>query len=214
MGSHLDPDLREALAISRLEALPADVLGELLAGATRVIIRARSTVRSLEGRSPHLELVVSGLVRIQAAAPDGRALTIRYCRRGALMGVATLYAEAVRPFTIEALTDAELLRLDPERVLRQAYRDPRVANVLLAETSERLMAFIAEFSGHAFGTVRQRIARHLLDLAAVDPRSEEFGASVSQRSSPMPSERCARSSSASSASCGPRAASEPAATGS
>lgn len=97
------------------------------------------------------------------------------------MGVATLYAEAVRPFTIEALTDAELLRFDPARVVWQAQRDATVANALLAETSERVMAFLAEFSGHAFGTVRQRIARHLLDLAALDSRSKELAAMISQQ---------------------------------
>jgi CRP/FNR family transcriptional regulator, cyclic AMP receptor protein len=177
----LDDDAREALAASRLGALPPDVLGNVLAGARRLTIPARTTVRPVAGRSPHLELVVSGLVRIQVAAPDGRALTVRYCRRGALMGAATLYAEAARPFTIQALTDAELLRLDPVRVVWHSARDTRVANALLAETSERVMAFISEYSGHAFGTVRQRIARHLLDLAAVEPRSEELAASVSQQ---------------------------------
>ncbi|MEX2136734.1 MAG: Crp/Fnr family transcriptional regulator [Chloroflexota bacterium] len=181
MGLRLDHSEREALAASRLGTLPADVLGEVLAGATRVTIPARSTVRPVAGESPHLELVVSGLVRIQVAAADGRALTVRYCRRGALMGAATLYAEAVRPFTIQALTDAELLRLDPARVVRQALRDSRVANALLVETSERVMTFVAEFSGHAFATVRQRIARHLLDLAALDPHSEELAASISQQ---------------------------------
>jgi CRP/FNR family transcriptional regulator len=125
--------------------------------------------------------VVSGLVRIQVAAPDGRALTVRYCRRGALIGAATLYAEVVRPFTIESLTDAELLRLDPARVVWQARRDPRVANALLAETSERVMTFVAGFSGHAFATVRQRVARHLLDIAALDPRSHEMAAPISQQ---------------------------------
>lgn len=181
MHVRLDDSAREALAESLLAALSADALGELLVGATRLTIPARSTVRPVAGRSPHLELVVSGLVRIQVAAADGRALTVRYCRRGALMGVATLYAEAVRPFTIEALTDAELLRFDPARVVWQAQRDATVANALLAETSERVMAFLAEFSGHAFGTVRQRIARHLLDLAALDSRSKELAAMISQQ---------------------------------
>jgi CRP/FNR family transcriptional regulator len=177
----LGDNAREALAASRLGVLPPDVLGELLTGATRAMIPARSTVRPVAGASPHLELVVSGLVRIQVAAADGRALTVRYCRRGALMGAATLYAEAVRPFTIEALTDVELLRLDPARVVSHGRRDPRVANALLAETSERVMTFVAEFSGHAFATVRQRIARHLLDLAALDSHSDELAASISQQ---------------------------------
>jgi len=177
----LDDGARGAIAASRLGMLPWDLLTDVLAGAARVRIGARSTIRPVAGRSPHLELVLSGLVRIQVSSPDGRAITIRYCRRGAVMGVATLYAEAVRPFTIEALSDSELLRLDPSTVLRCAARDPLVATALLTETSERVMSFVAEFSGHAFRTVRQRIARHLLDLASVDPRSTVLTAAVSQQ---------------------------------
>jgi CRP/FNR family cyclic AMP-dependent transcriptional regulator len=156
-------------------------MGRLLRGATRVSIPARSTVRPVAGQSPHLELVLSGLVRIQVAAADGRSMTIRYCRRGDLMGAATLYAEVVRPFSIQALTDAELLRLDPRTVTWFAGRDTRVAMALLHETSERVMAFIAQFSGHAFGTLRRRIARHLLDLAAVDGPSRQLAATISQQ---------------------------------
>jgi len=179
--AEIDSATREAIAASRLGALPTQLLKELLAGATRVRIRARSTIRPVAGRAPHLELVMSGLIRIQVASPEGRGMTIRYCRRGALMGVATLYADAVRPFTIEALSDAEVLRFDPSTVLRCAARDPRIGTALLTETSERVMSFVAELSGHAFRSVRQRIARHLLDLASVDARSVELTASVSQQ---------------------------------
>jgi CRP/FNR family cyclic AMP-dependent transcriptional regulator len=181
VAPEFDEPTRDAIAASRLGMLPEDLLSDLLAGATLVLIPARSTVRPVAGHSPHMELVVSGLVRIQVSSPDGRSMTIRYCRRGALMGVATLYAEAVRPFTIEALSDAELLRFNTSTVQRAAARDPRTAVALLTETSERVMSFIAGFSGHAFRTVRQRVARHLLDLASVDPRSAEVSATVSQQ---------------------------------
>ena len=60
-------------------------------------------------------------------------------------------------------------------------RDPRVARALLTETSERVMSFVAEFSGHAFANVRQRIARHLLDLASDHQRPDEFLAPISQQ---------------------------------
>jgi CRP/FNR family transcriptional regulator len=97
------------------------------------------------------------------------------------MGVATLFAEAVRPFTIEALSDADLLRFDPSTVQRAAERDPRIAVALLTETSDRVMSFVSRFSGDAFRTVRQRIARHLLDLASVDAPAAEVSANVSQQ---------------------------------
>ena len=108
-------------------------------------------------------------------------MTVRYYRAAALLGVATLYAEVARPFAIQALSDSELLSFRPAIVRGWADRDPRVARALLTETSARVMSFVAEFSGHAFANVRQRIARHLLDLAADQRRSDELLAPISQQ---------------------------------
>jgi CRP/FNR family cyclic AMP-dependent transcriptional regulator len=45
-------------------------------------------------------------------------------------------------------------------------RDVRVARALLSELSERAGGFLHEIPGSVFTTVRQRVARHLLDLAS------------------------------------------------
>jgi CRP/FNR family transcriptional regulator len=70
------------------------------------------------------------------------------------------------PGNTQALLDAELLKLSPDVVSRLAERDVRVARAFLRELSERAWSFIHEISGSAFSTVRQRVARHLLDLAS------------------------------------------------
>jgi CRP/FNR family transcriptional regulator, cyclic AMP receptor protein len=44
--------------------------------------------------------------------------------------------------------------------------DTRVAQAFLSELSERVLSFVDEIPGNSFATVRQRVARHLLDLAA------------------------------------------------
>jgi CRP/FNR family transcriptional regulator len=177
----LDDDARTAIAASTLGSLPREVIAELTRGAQRLRLPARSTIHHEGEDSPHLELVLAGLVRVQVSAADGRTMTVRYCRHGALLGVATLYADVSRPFGIQALSDAELLSLRPAIVRGWADRDPRVARALLTETSERVLTFVAEFSGHAFANVRQRIARHLLDLASDHQRSDELLAPISQQ---------------------------------
>jgi CRP/FNR family transcriptional regulator len=108
-------------------------------------------------------------------------MTVRYARPGALLGVATLYAPVARRFGIQALSDSELLAFRPAIVRASADRDPQVARALLTETSERVMSFVAEFSGQAFANVRQRIARHLLDLALDHQRPGELLAPISQQ---------------------------------
>jgi CRP/FNR family transcriptional regulator len=70
------------------------------------------------------------------------------------------------PAAVQALVDAELLALSPGVARRAAARDIRVTQALLREQSERAISFLYEVPGSAFATVRQRVARHLLDLAS------------------------------------------------
>jgi CRP/FNR family cyclic AMP-dependent transcriptional regulator len=177
----LDVRARRAIAASSLASLPQELIAELTGGARTIHMPARSTSYHGGEDSPHLELVMTGLVRVQVSAADGRTMTVRYGRAGALLGVATLYANISRPFGIQAVSDSELLSLRPAIVRDVANRDPRVAGALLSETSQRVMSFVAEFSGHAFANVRQRISRHLLDLASDVQRPGELIAPISQQ---------------------------------
>jgi CRP/FNR family transcriptional regulator, cyclic AMP receptor protein len=45
-----------------------------------------------------------------------------------------------------------------------------VSDVLLRELADRALSYIHEIAGSAFTTVRQRVARHLLDLVAQEVR--------------------------------------------
>lgn len=181
IGTVRDPRVRLAIGASSLRGLPSDVLDALTRGSRLLRIGSRTTIHHEGEDAPHLELVVSGLVRVRVSAPDGRALTVRYARSGALLGAATLYASVVRPFSIQAVFEAELLSFRPVVVRERANADPLVARALLIETSERVLSFVAAFSGHAFGSLRQRIARHLLDLAMEAETSAELLAPVSQQ---------------------------------
>jgi CRP/FNR family cyclic AMP-dependent transcriptional regulator len=131
--------------------------------------------------SPHVEVVVSGLVRAYVTAADGRTMTVRYCRPGALIGVVSLFASPFSlPATLQAVTDTDLLALRASLVRTAADRDARVARALLDELSERVLSFIAEIPS-AFATVRQRVARHLLDLASESQRGSELRVAIGQQ---------------------------------
>lgn len=162
-----DVSALQAIAASPLGSLPEPLLGDLLTGSTLVRVPA-GTVTHREGDAdPHLELMVSGLLKFYATAPDGRTITVRYCRRGSLMGVVSLFSpDFALPVSGVALTDTELVRLSPVRVRGAAARELPVAHAFLRELSERVLGFMAEIPGSAFTSVRQRVARHLLDLAA------------------------------------------------
>jgi CRP/FNR family cyclic AMP-dependent transcriptional regulator len=172
----VDDDVRFAVSKSHLCKLPPEVLQELLRDAVRTKIPAGSVTHREGEDAPHLELVISGIVRAFVTAPDGRSMTIRYCRPGALLGALSLFTpDFVMPASAQALVDAELLKLSPTVVSRAAGRDVRVARAFLDELCERVRTFIYEIPGSVFATVRQRVARHLLDLASEQGRDDQTG---------------------------------------
>lgn len=167
----MDPDLLAAVGASHLRELPREVLDELFAGSVRTKIPAGSVAHREREEAPYLDLVVAGVIRIFVTAPDGRTMTIRYCRPGELLGAMSLFStEFSEAATKQALIDAELLKMSPTNVRHVAERDLRVARVFLIELSERAQNFVHEISGSAFATVRQRVARQLLDLASTRSR--------------------------------------------
>lgn len=180
-GTPLPGDVPAAIAASALTELPEKLIEELTSGATRHRVEAGDTVYREGDAVPHLELVLTGLVRVYVTAPDGRTMTVRYCRPGSLLGAATLFAsDFSMPASIQAMVSSDLLAMRPSVVVRLAQHDVRVAGALLVETSERALAFAAEAAG-AFATVRDRVARHLLDLAADHQRGTNLVAPVSQQ---------------------------------
>ena len=178
----LDAAARAAIEASNLRTIPAERLSRLSGEASRRHAAAGSTIHAEGNTSPHLELVVSGLVRVYVTGRDGRTMTVRYCRPGALIGTVSLFAERFElPAAIQAVTEADLLAFRPSAVQGAAGRDPRVARALLAELSERVLSFIVQIRDSAFTTVRQRVARHLLDLASEDQTGSELVAAVGQQ---------------------------------
>jgi CRP/FNR family transcriptional regulator, cyclic AMP receptor protein len=173
---------RTAIGASRLRGLPPAVIAEITAEARGVHVAAGTILRSEGATEPHLDLVVTGLVRVRVSASDGRTMTVRYCRPGDLVGVPTLFADpGHRAFAVQALVGSQILRLRPATARGLAARDVRVAGIFLEETSERVLSFVAEISGSTFSTVRQRLARHLLDLASERQQGRDLVAPVTQQ---------------------------------
>lgn len=165
----MDADVRAAIAASHLRDVPEGLLARLVDGAVVVAAPAGTSTHRQGDVTPHFELVVTGVVRVAVAAPDGRTMTIRYCQPGALLGALTLFLPGfTMPATTQAVVDTSLLRMDPAVVIDLV--DHRaVAEALLVELSQRAHDFLREVPGNAFATVRQRVARHLLDLATDRP---------------------------------------------
>ncbi len=149
-----------------LAGLPDSVLQAVLAlslptsyRAGEVILRPGTTLRT--------GIVQEGQVRSFMEGPDGRQVSIRYARLGESIGLPCLYTDT-SPVSLVAATDSAVLLFDKERFLTLSAAEPSLANAVATELSVRLIALSDAFQLHVFGTVRQRLARHILSLAASD----------------------------------------------
>jgi len=104
------------------------------------------------------------MVRVVTLSAGGRKATIRYARPGDCVGVLSLVT-AWHPVAVEAVTDAQVLFVDVDILTDLARREPGVGWALAQYVAEVSTDVIEMMSSAVFGSVRQRLARHLLDLA-------------------------------------------------
>ena len=149
--------------------LPIGTIEHLATGGHIAEFAAGHAVYS-EADAERLAVIVRGLLRVYMHASDGRQVTVRYVRPGDLLGAPALVGGPA-PVFVQAVTAGSAFFFDVARVKRAACADPAVAWALATESVHRLYDALEELAGHAFATVRQRVARHLLDLAAARPAS-------------------------------------------
>jgi CRP/FNR family transcriptional regulator len=147
--------------------LPVETIEHLAVGGRLAEFAAAHTVYS-EAGAEALAVIVRGLLRVYMHASDGRQVTVRYVRPGDLLGVPALVGGPA-PVFVQAVTAGSAFFFDVARVKRAARDDSAVAWAFAEESVHRLYDVLEELAGNTFATVRQRVARHLLDLAAARP---------------------------------------------
>jgi CRP/FNR family transcriptional regulator len=169
----------EVLQNSFLGALPRATLERLLVDAIRLDVPA-GAVTYRDWEAPRAALVLSGLLRVYLASGDGRQTTVRYARASDVLGVPVAVGGPVG-VSVQALTPSSVLMLNVATLQRLGHTDAAFAWAVAEEVTRRLYAVLETFAGDAFGSVRQRIARHLLDLAAEQQRDTRLVARLSQQ---------------------------------
>jgi CRP/FNR family cyclic AMP-dependent transcriptional regulator len=106
----------------------------------------------------HRGLRTSEAERVRALADGGTAL-----------GIAVLVGGPV-DVAVQALAPSSLFRLDPRTLTAAAHQDARVAWAMAEEVNRRLYDTLQQTAINTFGSVKQRVAGHLLDLASEQQR--------------------------------------------
>jgi CRP/FNR family transcriptional regulator len=149
-----------------LGKLPIDLVREVLDTGRRIDVAAGTLLKQSKAK-PGLSIVVEGLVRAFLRSPEGREVTVRYARPGETLGLVQLLGARLDVHA-QAVTPTVLWMVSPRRLRELALESAPLAMALAEDCAERVADSAEELAQVTFGSVRQRVARHLLDLAAAE----------------------------------------------
>lgn len=155
--------LEAALRRSFFRHFSPAILNDLESDALRVEVPAGSELYH-ENDEPRSSLVVTGLVRVHVLRSDGCDVTVRYARTGDVIGIAAIYGGPA-PVNLRMITDATLLMFNAEKLVRIAKTSPVVGWILAEEVTRRYYDTLELLGGDSPGSVRQNVARVLLETA-------------------------------------------------
>lgn len=127
-------------------------------------------------RTAHLVLILDGLVRVYRTSRSGREVTLRYARRGDILGLPSVVAE-VSPAAAQAVIPTRAVAMSAQALRSRAQRDSQLAWAMAGEIAGSLFNIQERLAHNVFAPVRSRVARYLLDVAT--PTGAEYAAAAS-----------------------------------
>lgn len=163
------PDLAALVEQLRVQpflvGLPDAALRELAQGATWREYEQGAVV-FLEGEPPQgLYLLLYGWLKIVKSSPDGREQVLQFLEPGTLFNAIGALADHPNPATAITLEPAGLWLLRREAVMAFVDDHPQLARWIIARMAEHMLELVDLVANLSLRTVRQRLARLLLDDA-------------------------------------------------
>jgi CRP/FNR family transcriptional regulator, cyclic AMP receptor protein len=167
-----DQEAERAIGLSVFADLPTPLLDAVLADHRDVSVEPGHRFMGRDHPPAHRTgLVVSGLLRMYLQSDEGRQVSFRYAGLGYFLGAAATVGGYRPPVAagVEAVTAARVLYLHGEQLRALAWSEAAVARALLRQMVRYQNDLLRLLAGTAFGSIRQRTAMHLLNLAMTRP---------------------------------------------
>jgi CRP/FNR family transcriptional regulator, cyclic AMP receptor protein len=187
-------DVRRAIASGVLASVSADTVGALFAAGTFVEAVPRTSLFTPGTDEDDVAfLVLSGLARRYLVTRSGRELTINYARPGTILGVNRILGVHF-PSHSETVSASRLLVFSATMAAELAQREVALALAFAQQLAEAQRELIHVITLTAMGTVKQRVARLLLDVAvARNEKSAGMGDAVVMLTAPVTQQSIAQS---------------------
>ncbi|MCC8181545.1 MAG: Crp/Fnr family transcriptional regulator [Clostridiales bacterium] len=130
---------------------------------------ARNEIIYLEGDAANtLCIIRTGRVRILLSTPEGEELTLEIVEKGRLFGESSFLSKSLRPTTVLAVTDVELICCTIPQLIPCLCRNPDVLTKVLQHCSETMNHLSYTLHTFRFMDRYQRLASFLLTETGTD----------------------------------------------
>ena len=169
------------LAGSFLGDIDNDAREELLSDAVLLDIERGERIYAADGPR-RIGILLDGIARSFLTGPDGRQLTLRYARPRSIVTTAVSgAANNPMPVGTQAVSAVAVIDLSFDRLVEMQRTNTSVVRALAAESTRRLADVYRTFASTFFGSVRERLAAHLLDTVEQLQHSRGLVAPVTQQ---------------------------------
>jgi len=163
-----DSAVRAAFDAGAMARFSAATRERVRAASRRLDLPAKAYLRR-PGEPERMGVVVRGLVRVMHITDEGQDLTVQWAHTGALVNALSLSASLDQRQFIQAVTEVVWCDIDVDNARRILESDAQTAWVALALAEQRMRDDIDEITLFAFGDLRTRVKRKLLEIACREP---------------------------------------------
>ncbi|MCD8142945.1 MAG: Crp/Fnr family transcriptional regulator [Clostridiales bacterium] len=136
---------------------------------------ARNEMIYLEGDVANtLCIIRRGRVRIMLSTPEGEELTVEIVEKGRLFGESSFLSKSLRPTTVTAVTEVELICCTIPQLIPCLCQNPDILTKLLQHCSETMNHLSYSLHSFRFLNRYQRVASFLLTETGTDNPDKEI----------------------------------------
>jgi len=154
---------------------PVTLLAMLGGTTTTHDYRNRQAIFGQGDKADAMFYVQNGYVKLTVSSRAGKKAVIAILRHGDFFGEGCLGKRALRTCTATALPSCTITRVNRAMLVRNMDREPALAKGFISHLLLRLGRLEDEFVDQIFSTSEKRLARILLLLAGIGPRSKPEG---------------------------------------
>lgn len=169
MTSRLTPgDLQIISRIAVFQGLKPQTVELIVAPAKAVMLRPHEILFQQGDPATAFYIMIDGWVKLYRISLSGEETVIHILTKGDSFAEAVAFTGVSYPATAEAVSDARVVGIPANHIVRCIRESPDIALAMIASTSQHLHHLVQQVEGLKVQSGMQRVAEFLASLAPVD----------------------------------------------